>query len=180
MKKITFSTSGLVLAVVSFILLSAKSGTFLINATYLGGGCALLIRSFSPPLNFGRGFATWVGGGLAAGVPVGIWGLIVSINGDLSGFAGLAFSESLVLFIMGLPAYFLLRKGFKPIQLTNEDIAAIELRKASKLEARGELIEAQNIYKKIVSSFGETTVAKDAESCLTALDKQIKAINQTD
>jgi hypothetical protein len=173
MKTSGFSKGGLIATIVFFLefLFTAASNTLLLNTVYVGGICALLVRSFYPPLTFGRGFWAWIGGGFAAQAVLGLTFLIASIFQHNS-FSSLSFSEAIVSLLFGLPAYFLLRYGFKPIQFTKDEIADGELRKAIKLETKGELQKAREIYLKIVSSYADSPIAKDAESCLKALDNR--------
>jgi len=63
----------------------------------LGGGLALLVRSFFPPLSLGQGLAAWFGGGF----------LGTSILGSLYFAAKFDSWNSSSLFIGFLPAFFL-------------------------------------------------------------------------
>jgi hypothetical protein len=176
MKTSGFSKGGLIATSVFFLefLFTAASNTLLLNTVYFGGICALFVRSFYPPLTFGRGLLAWVGGGFAAQAVLGVTFLIASIFLHNS-FSSHSFSEAIVCLLFGLPAYFLLRYGFKPIQFSRDEIADAELRKAIKLETKGELQKAREIYLKIISSYDDSSIAKDAESCIKALDN--RAIN---
>jgi hypothetical protein len=60
------------------------------------------------------------------------------------------------------------------IKLSDEDLFT-ELKKASKLEARGNLQEAKKIYENIILFYGQTDFAKDAEICLALLEKEMKS-----
>lgn len=68
MKK--FAKSGLGASLVS--LLGGVSGQIAgVACIFLGGGLALLVRSFFPPMGLAKGLAAWFGGGLMLGTTFG-------------------------------------------------------------------------------------------------------------
>ncbi len=184
-----FSKGGLVVVVINFLIAvpGYEDGrlSVLTFVSLLGAGCALLVRSFRPPLSFGRGLATWWGGSFSGSGGLGVWYFISDL---WIGYLGKGFGESLFLMVVGIPlSFLLLRYGFKSIQFSKEEIAKRELekreeiadaefKKASKLEAQGQFKEAAVAYQNILEDFGDTTVAKDAESGLALLEIKLKEI----
>ena len=64
--------------------------------------------------------------------------------------------------------------NFVKTQDMKEEEAREAFSKASKLEARGKLDEALNLYQQIVSNYPETQTAKDADVALKSLQKKIE------
>lgn len=163
------SISGLVGAALGLLMITTATGNPVMTGFYLGSGVALLVRSVRPPLRFGRGLATWVGGGFAGQAVAGLWLLVsVVLPGRAGAFGGV---ETAILIVVGsLLGYLLLRVGFKPVQISKKEDAEKLLEEAIRMENRGELQEAREAYQKIVSEYGDTPIAADALSCLEVLD----------
>ncbi len=56
--------------------------------------------------------------------------------------------------------------------MDKEEMAEAEFKKASQLEAQGALEKAAIACQNIIKKFGDTTIAKDAESCLKVLEEK--------
>lgn len=174
------SIGGIVVAVLSLIVFlnPGPSANLVTKTATLGAGIALLIRAFRPPLSFGRGLATWFGGGLAGNACLGVWGTIVLFSCGTSGL--LREAPIIMMVVGGVLAFFLLRYGFSPVPPpTTEDIAEgqaeAEFKKAIKLETNGKLTEAIEVYERIIKDFPRTSYAKDADACLNTLRKKGEA-----
>jgi hypothetical protein len=140
------------------------------SAFLLGGGCALLVRSFLPMLTLRRGVAAWFGGGFAAMVVLGITFIVLFSDGKF----GLGTQEAITFICLGLPlSFFLLKSGYR-ISFSNKELAEFEFKKAVKLEVEGKTEEAADLYQKIFNDYGETYIAEDAKSAFIVLQKKLK------
>lgn len=165
------SVSGLVGAALSFLLLTTSAGNPVMTGFYLGSGLALVVRSFRPPLKFGRGLAAWAGGGFAGQAVVGAWYLItIVLPGRAAGPFGGGLEAGILFGVGSLLAIVLLKVGFKPVQISKKDDAEKLLEEAIRMDNRGDRQGAREAYQRIVREYGDTPIAADARSCLEVLD----------